>query len=892
MKLRQTVFERSRALRRLFAKVRNFFGRRRAEDEMVREIAAHLALLEDEFLRQGMDLAEARLAARRAYGGVEQAKELHRDARSLFWLEQMLQDLRHAWRSLSKSPGFVAVALLSLAFGIGVNTAIFTLVNGILLKTLPVPDPHRIVQVSAHLSQAGFDSDGFNFPVFRELRRQRGIFADAIAFSPGTAVLDIDDTPHPIEFELVTGPFFSFFGARPALGRLIDEEDDRLEGAHRVCVLSYQAWQTHFGADPAILRRSILVNRVPLQVIGVAAPDFVGGELQRRFDLWAPTALESPLGHNPRESPNHIWLHVLARLQPGLSLAEAGARLESASRSIEDALPKDRANANAVYRLRDASKGWDNWRTTLHDPLLILMGAVILVLLVACANLANLLLARANERHQEFAIKLSLGISRWRLLRQLLIETFLVAFGGGAAAFLLAIFLSRFLLALFNAGELYATLHVAPDGSILFFTFSVCVLTAVIAGLYPAWQASRTEAGAGLKTRAHGIRRSLVRRSLIVVQVSLAVVLLFGASLFTHSLRNLKTINLGFDIDRILSVEIAGRTTGKPVQPPAMRSELRDTLSRIRRLPTVESAAFSEPGVLSGGMMAGDFKPKGATVATSTNFLFAGSAYFATMHIFLLKGRDFAVTDRSGSPLVAIINQNLASRVWHGENPVGKYFDGWDGKNVEIIGVAGNSKYQGVREESKPIAYLAFDQQQPTEGAIEIRYRGPGGQIENEVRQIVKAAAPDFQVSSATAMELMRDNIISQDRLLTFLSTLFGVLGTVLALVGIYGLISYAVTSRTREIGIRMSVGAQRSDVLWLFLREATLLVFAGLILGLPLALELAVFIRKMLYGVTTSDPLGIWVTLVLIVLGGLLASFVPARRATRVNPVQALRYD
>ena len=876
----------------LFAKIRNFFGRRRAEDEMVREIAAHLALLEDEFLRQGMPLTEARLAARRAYGGAEQAKELHRDARSLFWLEQMLQDLRHAWRSLAKSPGFVAVALLSLAFGIGVNTAIFTLVNGILLKKLPVQDPDRMVQVRAHLSQGGFDSDGFNFPVFRELRSQRGIFADAIAFSPGTAVLDLGDTPHPIEFELVTGPFFSFFGARPALGRLIDDEDDRLEGTHRVCVLSYQAWQNHFGGDPAILSRSILVNRVPLQVIGVAAPDFVGGELQRRFDLWAPTALEAPLGHNPRESPNHVWLRVLARLQPGLSVAEAGARLESASRSIEDSLPKDRANANAVYRIRDASKGYDNWRTTLHDPLLILMGAVILVLLVACANLANLLLARANERHHEFAIKLSLGISRWRLLRQLLIETFLVAFGGGAAACLMAFFLTRFLLALFNAGEQYATLHVAPDASVLLFTFGVCVLTAVIAGLYPAWQASRTDAGAGLKTLLQGVRRSLVRRSLIVVQVSLAVVLLFGASLFTHSLRNLKTIHLGFDIDRILAVEIAGRATGKSVQPPSMLPQLSDLLTRVRRLPTVESAAFSEPGVFSGAMMADDFKPKGAGQATNTNFLFAGSAYFTTMHIPLLKGRDFAVTDCSGSPLVGIINQNLASRVWPGENPVGKYFDGWGNKNVEIIGVAGNSKYQGVREESRPIAYLAFDQQQPAEGAIEIRYRGPVGQIEGEVRRIVKSAAPDFQVSSASAMELMRDNIIAQDRLLTFLSSLFGVLGTVLALVGIYGLISYAVISRTREIGIRLSVGAQRGDVLWLFLREATVLVFAGLILGLPLALELAFFLRKVLYGVTTSDPLGIVTTLALIVFGGLLASVIPARRATRVNPVQALRYD
>ncbi len=879
-------------LRRLLAKLSNLVHRDRAERELSREVAAHLAILEDEYQRRGLSPADAGLAARRVYGGVEQAKELHRDARSVFWLEQCFQDLRHAWRSLSKSPGFVAVALLSLAFGIGVNTAIFTLVNGILLKTLPVPDPHRIVQLSANFGQPGLDTFGFTFPVFRKLSSQRSIFVDAIAFSPGTAVLDIGDAPHKIELELVSGNYFSFFNARPALGRLLDEEDDRLEGAHRVCALSYQTWRTQFGADPAVLNRDIQVDGVPLRVVGIASPDFVGGELQRRYDVWAPTALVAKLRHNPRESSNYVWLRILARLQPGLSLAEASARVESASRSIEEGLPKDRANQNSLYRLRDASTGFDSWSTQLRDPLLVLMGAVILVLLVACANLANLLLARANERHQEFAIKLSLGCSRWRLLRQLLIETFLIAFGGGALACFISFALARFLLALFNAGERYQTLHVSPDASVLIFTFGVCAVTAVIAGLYPAWQASRTDAGAGLKTSLHGIGRGAVRRALIVVEVSLAVVLLFGASLFTHSLRNLKTVNLGFDIDRILTIDIAGRAAQKPAQPAAALSELADILTRVRRLPDVESAAFSEPGVLSGAMMAGDFKPKGATQEIDTNFLFAGSNYFDTMHIPLLSGRDFAATDRAGSPLVAIVNQNLASKVWHGENPVGKYFDGWGNQNVEIIGVAANSKYRGVREEVKPIAYLNFDQQKPTGGAIEIRYRSTGGQIERETRQIVKSAAPDFQVSSATAMELMRDNIIAQDRLLTFLSTLFGVLGTALALVGIYGLISYAVTRRTREIGIRMSIGAQRSDVLWLFLREATLLVGAGMLIGLPLALALARLLRKMLYGVTTSDPLGIFATLALLVAGGLLASFVPARRATKVNPVQALRYD
>jgi predicted permease len=876
-------------LRRLFAKLNNFFHRRRADQELDREIASHLALLEDEFLRRGLTPEDARLAARRAYGGVEQAKELHRDERSLFWLEQALQDLRHAWRSLRKSPTFVLVALLSLAFGIGVNTAIFTLVNGILLKTLPVAEPHRIVQLSAHLDT--FDSSGFSFPAFRELRRQSAIFQDAIAFRSNSGILDLGGDSHKIDLELVTGSYFLFFGARPSLGRLLDEEDDRVEGGHRVCVLSYQAWQTYFGGDPQVLTRTIRVNQTQLQVVGVAPPDLVGGELQRRYDAWVPTALAPTLSHHPRDTPNMIWLRILARLQPGISFTEAQARLAGVSRSIEDSLPKNRANAGAVYRIRDASKGIDDWRTSLRDPLLILMGAVTLVLLVACANLANLLLARTNERHQEFAIKLSLGISRWRLLRQLLLETLLLAFGGGSLAYFLSVALTRFLLDLFNNRN--QSLYVAPDRSGLLFTFLACILTALIAGLYPAWQASRTDAAPGLKgSLLHGVRRSLVRRSLILVQVTLAVVLLFGASLFTHSLRKLKVVNLGYDIDHLLSVEIGERGMASFfTNAAAAHPALADVLARIRQLPDVESAAFSNIGVLSGSMMTDDVAVKELSrQIDEVGFLKVSPSYFATLRIPLFRGRDFTAADRRGAPPVAIVNQRLAAKL-SSQDPVGLHF-GRGNESIEIIGVAGNSKYQNVREDTKPIVYLAFDQEPSGGGALEIRCRGSLSQLEREVRQIVKSAAPDYEVSSVSTKALMRDSLISQDRLLTFLSSLFGVLGTVLALVGIYGLISYSVTRRTREIGIRMSIGAQRSDVLWLFLREATLLVAGGMLLGLPLALVLARFLRKMLFEVSTSDPLGISVTLVLLLLGGLFASFVPARRATRVNPVQALRYD
>jgi len=878
-------------LKRVFAKIGNIFRRGRAENELAREIAAHLAMLEDEYLRQGMTLQDARLAARRAYGGVDQAKELHRDERSFVWLENAMQDLRHAVRSLRKAPGFSTVALLSLAFGIGANTAIFTLVNGILLKSLPVREPQRIVQVGAKLPR--LEALTFSFPAFRALRSQTDIFDAAAAVYSNRADLDLDGGSQKVDFQLVGGAYFSLFEGRPALGRLLNEEDDRVESASKVCVLSYHTWRSQFGGDPKIIGRTIRMDNVPLQVVGVTEPGFVGADLQRRYDVWVPTAVSFLLVHIPRESPNNVWVNVLARLRPGITFGQASSRLQSAGKGIEATLPPNSANMGAVYTIHEASKGVDSWRTALRDPLLVLMGAVTMVLLVACANLANLLLARTSERYQEFAIKLSLGISRWRLLRQVLVETLVLALAGGVLATLVSAWLTTFLLKLFNSGERVRTLSVSPDLSVLLFTFSVCFVTALIAGLYPAWQASRTSAGPGLKGAALlGSRRSLVRRALILVQVALAVVLLFGASLFTRSLRNLKTIDLGFDIDHVLSIQIGGRGGSDAAQTAALSA----LLTRARELPGVESAALSNAGIFGSLALSGEVEivdsSSGSRQVDHVYHLYAGPAYLSTMHIPLLRGRDFNSGDRPGSPPVAIVNQRFAALAFGGADAVGRRVNTWGKTNVEIIGVVGNSKFQKVREANMPIVYLAFDQEPGLGGALVIRSRGSLASAEQQVLAMVKSDASRYKVYNVTAMDLVRDSLIAQDRLLAFLSNLFGILGAALALVGIYGLISYAVARRTREIGIRMSAGAQRSDVLWLFLREATLLVGVGMLIGMPLALELSRFLRTLLYQESTSDPVAVAATLGLLLLGGLSAAFLPARRATRVDPVQALRYD
>ncbi|MDR3701342.1 MAG: ABC transporter permease [Candidatus Sulfopaludibacter sp.] len=877
----------------LFRRVRDTFRPDRIDTEIDREFQFHFEQRVDDLIAAGATPEEARRQAARLFGNRAHLRESTRDRDLLEPLRSLLQDLRFAARNLRRSPGFTAVAVLSLAFGIGVNASIFTMVHGILLQRLPVPDPSRIVQVDGHIKS--FDNSSFSFPVFRELARQDSIFADLIAFRNAPVQIDFDGRDHTASLEMVSGGYFRFFGARPALGRLLDESDERTDGARPVCVLSYNAWQSLFGGDPAVLRRPLSIRGIALQIVGVAPPGFTGAELQSQYDLFVPTAESNDLVGIPRQSANYIWLRMLGRIPRAMSRAEASARLEAASQAIEDALPKNRANKGTTFSLVDASKGFGNWRTPLRDPLVILMGAVSLVLLVACANLANLLLARAAERRQEFAIKLAIGIGRGRLLRQLLVETALLAACGGALALMLSSVLTRLLLALFNAGEDYAVLNVSASSAVLLFTFGACVATILLAGVYPSWRASRMDAGPGLKgsTMAdHGT----MRRSLILVQVSLAVVLLFGASLFTHSLRNLKTIDLGYRIDRVLTVNLGPKGTLKGPRVAFSAQVDGEILDRARHLPGVEAAAFASPGILSGGMIGASITlpdaAGGSRDFSGTHGVKVSPGFFLTLRMRLLRGRDFTAADGASAPPVAIVNRRLAALAWPGQDALGKHFDGWGGKNVEVIGVTADSRDQDVRASVEPTVYLPLDQQRISGASLELRCTAPLPAVETAVREIVKTAAPGYRVSRAIGMELLRDNQIHQERLLAFLSSLFGALGTSLALVGIYGLIAYSVRRRTREIGIRISVGAQNRDVLWLFLRESALLLGAGLILGLSLALLLSRFVGKLLFQVPRLDAPAMAATVALLAIGGVAASVLPAHAATRVSPIEALRED
>jgi len=892
-------------LRVLISRLLSLFEKTKDDEELDEEIRAHLDMTTEDNIRHGMSPVEARRAARRSFGGVEQMKEVRREIRGIRWLEETWRDVCHAARGLVASPGFTAVALVSLALGIGVNTAIFTMVHGILIERLPVAEPERIVQFTG--SRGASDLRRFTYSVYEQVRWQTEVFDVVAGFASQRGVLETGGESLTVHLYLVTGEYFRLLDGSPALGRLLSEEDDRVEGADPVCVLSYSTWQTHFGGDPEIVGRALLIDGVPARVVGVAGAGFADAEMQRSVDLWMPTASKISLSPFARDYRN--WIEILGRLRLGLTIESASARLEAARAAIESGLPERRRNRGARYRVVDASRGIDTWAAQLHDPLWILMGAVGFVLLIACANLANLLLARVSHRTQEFAVKLALGISRWRLMRQLLIESLMVAGAGGLAALAVSGAVTRGLLAVFNQGQRMETLQVRADATVLWFALACAAVTAVVAGLYPAWQATRTVPGPRLQAGARsGTRGNFVRRGLVVAQVTLTVALVYAAGLLSHSLRNLRAIDLGYEVDQVLTAELAPReiyheareqnmTGGRlRVSPVNRKVQLAALLERVQALPAVESADYSMPGLLTGP---GSELCSSVAEADGTNrrlsdvtIVAAGPDFFSTYGIPVVQGRGFRTSDREGAPLVAVVNRRLGREI--GDDPIGRQVRLCNGYPPEVVGVAADSKYYQVREEIQPTVYVAFDQDFPMFGgdALQVRFRGGLGSVESEVRELVRDVAPQYQVSSMNALEMLRDAQLQRERMLAHLSMLIGALGISLALVGIYGLVSYAVARRTREVGIRMSLGAQRADVLRLFVSEAFLLIAAGIAIGTPIAIALARGVESLLYEVSPTEPADLGVAVSLLAAAGLIAASIPAWRATRVNPVEAIRHE
>lgn len=847
-----------------FRKFAALFQRGRLERELAEEIETHRAFVEE----------QAGAGASRIMGNVTLAREESREVWSFRRLEWIFQDARLAMRGLRRSPVFTAVAIASLALGIGANTAIFSFVNAILLKKLPVPEPERLVTFG-YIDHGERTGTVLRLDDIDSLAKQAtsldgvfGWFYKPINFSKG-------DSAEWVSGEIVTGQFFRAFQVQPAIGRLFNDDDVRNAAGDPVCVLSNGFWQREFAGDSAVLGRRVLLNGQSYRVLGVTARGFYGATLDRRFDIAVPATRVADFmpAFGGEWLKRLSWLAPMARLKPGVGRGQAQSELEH--------LSPDWRKRKLV--LGDGSQGLDSMGPHFGGPLIALMVVVALVLLVACANLANLLLARAQARAQEFGIRLAIGASRGRLIRQLLVESLVLALAGGAAGIALSFWISGTLLGVLNTGRsaTYAV-HVTPDGLVLAFACALSAATALLFGWAPAWQSTRPEARG---------RRALLRRGLVVFQIALSMTIVFAAGLLTRTLRTLATADLGYQADRVIAMIVDPAADGHSASESTVM--LDEILRRTRALPQVKAASLTLSPPFGSTSLSESIKIPGLTGEPVVFTDLISPHYFETMGQRLLRGRDFNEHDGLKSARVAIVNEKLARHYFPGRDPVGlKFQEGQVGRDIEIVGVVKDMMEGGVRAGPLEIAYMPEKQSRTSGLVLLARTADDPRRVIPSLLGIVKSIDPRLPVFSVHTLDVDVEMGLSSERMLGFLSSLFAVLATLLAGIGLYGVIAYSVTRRRREIGIRLAVGAQRGDVAELFARESLALVLAGLAIGAPLALVSARALRSLLFGVTAADPVTLIASIAVLGLAAVLATWMPLARAARTHPMAALRHE
>jgi predicted permease len=804
---------------------------------------------------------------------------------------------------LRKSPGFAAVATLSLALGIGANTTIFSVLNAVLLRLLPVPAPEQLVLLST-------SNQSFSYPVYRQLR-DRAQSLQLIAFRTLPMSLSVNGATERITGEIVSGNYFSTLGVRVSVGTAIEVDDDRKPGSGGprgpVAVLSEGLWRRRFGGDPAVIGRTVNLNGQPFTVTGVAARGFTGTDVGQAADVFAPMMMESTLNPgnaNALEAPRNVWLRIMGRLRPHTAIAQAESELSVLLHQFNQDLLSRMGQVSPARRrglleqrvtLLPGGAGLSGLRKRFSRPLFILMSVVGLVLLIACANVANLLLARATGRRREIAVRLALGATRGRLVSQLMIESLILATIGAGAGVLLSRWMRDLLLRFLPQAE---GLVVNLDGQVLAFTLLLAAATGLLFGLAPAFEATRPALIPGLKgerAESGGFGFHL-RQGLVVLQVAVSLLLLIGAGLFVRSLQNIESIDPGFARENILLASVDPALNGyKPEQTKLFFESL---LDRVKSLPNVRSASLADCDPLGNhtgtNVYVQGYQPRADEPRNSPSITVIAPGYFGTMGISLLAGRDIGAQDGRDTPKVALINETFAKHYFPGTNPVGGRvgFD-LDKYDMEIVGVVRDSKYGNLREPSTRMIYTAVAQSRLWGSMIlHARAAGSPASLVSMVREQVRAIDKDLPVFNVYTVEERVSRSLSQEKLMATLSGLFGGLALALAAVGLYGVMSYAVGQRTREIGIRMALGAGRGVILKRVLWEAGAMTLAGVLLGLPVAWALARLVSSMLYGLRPTDPVATGGAVAALALAALLAAWVPARRATRVDPLVALRYE
>jgi predicted permease len=832
----------------------------------------------------------------------------------------IIQDLRYALRQLRKNPGFATIVVATLALGIGANTGIFTLVNAVVLKSLPVPNPEQLYLVTENDWQPS--NSRFAYPTFNDWRAAMPRGAELAATSaPGTFYASFGESqPDMVSGQLVTGNYFQTLQTHSATGRLLGEDDDRTIAGSPVAVISYKCWEQRFGRDRNIVGRTLTVNGMPLEIVGVAEKYFFGVQVGTSPEFWLPTAMQSAIRYQQHYSqdtnaktaqpwvlqPDIRWLQLIIRASDPATVSQASAALNQLFRvSLEHsaAQEKDPQERQAILRsklsLLPGARGLPNLRTTFSQPLLALMAMVGIILLIACANLANLLLARSAAREREIAVRLSMGASRARLVRQLLVECMLLSVCGAILGGSIAYWLSSILPRWASDQNTPIPLNLTPDSQVLLFSTAIAVLTGIIFGLAPALEGTGVEPMHALKSSGRAASgteaRWSTKQTLVASQVALTLVLLVGAGLFVRTLRNFTNLDGGFDRDHLLTVRVFTHLAG--YSQPQLTSLSRELVERVEAIPGVRSAALASCELASGCGDASDIFLPGVPHTngeTDAQERFVSQEFFATSAIPLVQGRLFADSDTENSPKIVVVNQTFVRQFLPGKNPIGQYY-GYDAttpRQFQIVGVVKDSRINDIREEVPPTIYHFLSQDVQDFESVNVRTFGDPGRLLTEIREAVRSIDPRLPVANASTLTRVVSESLWGYRLIARLSSMFGLLALGLACVGLYGVLSYTVARRTAELGIRLALGASRRTVLWLVLYQVLALIGVGLLAGLAVALLTVRAIGSLLFGLSPYDPMTMLGAAIVLIVVSTVAGLKPAWRATHVDPTEALRVE